>query len=128
MNFCSVCSKAVHDGHWSKGVKPLFLCDLCWNKHFRHRLDKEESTKRKAEGMELATKSKHELLDEARKEAIRVCETKGYVTADDICDFDLGPAAGSVFKDKRFEFTGGRVLSAQPKNHGRELKVWRLKK
>lgn len=38
----------------------------------------------------------------------------------------LGPAAGALFKGKEWVFTGRRVPSCQSRNHGRELKVWRL--
>ena len=37
-----------------------------------------------------------------------------------------GPFWGSIFKGKEWEFTGLRRTSEQPKNHSREIKVWRL--
>ena len=40
---------------------------------------------------------------------------------------DLGPAAGSLFRGKDWEFTGKRIRSVQVRNHCRELKVWRLR-
>ena len=42
-------------------------------------------------------------------------------------DIPKGPFWGSIFKGKEWEFTGERRVSAQPKNHGREIKIWRLR-
>jgi hypothetical protein len=70
-----------------------------------------------------------ELLNEARSIAITVARLHGTVTADDIAERisqPLGPVAGSIFRDPRFEFTGGRVRSRQARNHSRELKIWQL--
>ena len=38
----------------------------------------------------------------------------------------LGPAAGSVFKSKIWEFTGKRINSSRVSSHAREIKVWKL--
>jgi hypothetical protein len=41
---------------------------------------------------------------------------------------DLGKAAGSIFTDgKRWEYTGHRRRSARVSNHGRAIRIWRLK-
>ena len=36
----------------------------------------------------------------------------------------LGPAAGSLFKTKNWEFTGQWIKSARITNHGRMIRVW----
>lgn len=98
--------------------------------------DHAESERRKASGMELAELKRFELLQVARGIAVDLCRRNGQCTADDVfieaenrgTDLsDLGPASGSIFKPKYFEFTGLRVKSARKTNHARELKVWRLK-
>lgn len=94
-----------------------------------------ESLDLKAGGMELAATTRSELLDTARAIALELGR-RGDVTADDVGRMmeqrgyaveDLGPAAGSIFKTKQWQFTGVRVASSRKSNHGRELKVWRLK-
>jgi hypothetical protein len=58
------------------------------------------------------------------------------VTADDAVTYmaerhpgeTLGVAMGVIFRDKKFyEFTGRFVPSKNPKNHGRAIRVWRLR-
>jgi hypothetical protein len=99
--------------------------------------DLEEGLRLKKEGMAEAedNPSREDLLDLARKVAITLAQRYGEITADTVGRFlrenngvsSLGPAAGSIFKAKIWEFTGKRKKSARIKNHGRELKVWRLK-
>ena len=84
----------------------------------------------KDEGMARAAENNKTLLTESRDIAVEIARTKGVVTADDVAKYifprKLGPAAGSLFRDRRFTFTGNRVKSTQSKNHARELKVWKL--
>jgi len=84
--------------------------------------------KLKREGMERAVDTRFTRLEEARDvvflAALRRPERTA--TADDN-HIDLGPAAGSLFKDGRWAFTGERINSARVTNHAREIKVWRLK-
>lgn len=100
--------------------------------------DHAESERRKASGMELAELNRFALLQVARGIAVDLCRRNGQCTADDVfieaeklknglTPESLGPASGSIFKPKYFEFTGLRVKSARKTNHARELKVWRLK-
>ena len=97
--------------------------------------DKRASLALKDEGM-LAAASVSSHLVLARKIASRLAVERGETNADQVGrilkrDYgieSLGPAAGSLFKGPEWEFTGRRVLSARKKNHGREIKVWRLKK
>lgn len=84
----------------------------------------------KREGMELAASNRAELLEDAKAAAKQLAMECGEVHLDMVrekVDGDLGPAAGSVFKGAEWEFTGRRIRSTLPSNHGRELKVWRLK-
>ena len=83
----------------------------------------------KRTGMKQAAENRAELLERARQIALQFAHKNGTVTADDVAfrmDKPLGPAAGSIFKTKDFEFTGERRQSTRPDNHARELKVWRL--
>jgi len=86
-------------------------------------------------GQELAADNRADLLDQARGIARSIA-----ANGDGTCNADqvgiamrqagmeeLGPAAGSLFKGKEWEFTGDRVLSTRVSNHARELKVWRYK-
>lgn len=96
--------------------------------------DMDESQKRKEEGMERAASKKPTSLEIIRVFCREFCKRNGIVTADDAgryaedCGIALGNAAGSLFKGGEFEFTGERIISVRKKNHGRELKVWRLKR
>ena len=58
----------------------------------------------------------------------------GTVTSDDVrLHFKnlslewIGNAAGSIFRDPRFEFTGQRRKSAVVIGHGNMIRVWRLR-
>lgn len=94
-----------------------------------------DSMDRKSRGMEQAADAKQDVLQLARDQARLLGQRQEFVTADDVgkrmwdlYEIDsLGPAAGSIFTAREWEFTGQRVASARKKNHGRELKCWRLK-
>jgi hypothetical protein len=96
--------------------------------------DQAESQRLKAEGMAAAESARYGDLETARLIAYEIGEGTT-LTADDVAQEmerrglipNLGPAAGSLFKGGRWEFTGHRVRSTRVTNHGRELKVWRLK-
>ena len=97
--------------------------------------DQDISEQRKQDGMKLAAVNQLSNLELARSIAFDICQRRGTVTADDVGEVlfndhgikSLGPSAGSLFTDGRFLFTGVRVRSSRKKNHGRELKQWRLK-
>ena len=96
------------------------------------------STAAKDRGMALAADAKRELLAEAKGIARQLARAheSSECTADDVGMYyhalginiaeRLGPAMGSLFKGREWEFTGKRVLSKRKSNHARELKVWRL--
>jgi hypothetical protein len=95
-----------------------------------------EGLARKEEGMEAAANARAGLLEIVRRLAIKIAKQYGYVHSDllrlamDREGFNyknLGNASGSVFKSDQFEFTGNRIVSKLVSNHGRELKVWKLK-
>ena len=87
----------------------------------------------KQEGMDRAAKAKSRLLDDARQIAkVIAVDGDGTCNADQVAEAlrmrqmpELGPAAGSLFSGADWEFTGKRVASTQPNNHGRELKLWK---
>ena len=86
------------------------------------------------EGIALATLPRAEQLRRARLFAQRICEIKGRVTIDDVRAMMEIPAGasngsnwiGSVFRDKRFVWTGEMVQSTLSSNHARMIKVWTL--
>lgn len=88
----------------------------------------------KKRGMILAKAARYPLLVAAREIALTIAKSKGTVTADDVgremekqgID-SLGPSAGIIFRDDRFEFAGTFRKSEKKKNHSRLLRVWRLK-
>lgn len=95
---------------------------------FNHRA----SARLKREGMQRAANKRRENLEMARDYA-RLCARKyGTVHADIVGRWtvrrgiDLGPAAGSLFKGKEWEWTGEWVKSSRTTNHGRMLRLWRL--
>lgn len=101
----------------------------------REVFDGDQSKSAKVNGMELAAENRSSDLAKARDIAVELCRKNGTTDADEVGRVlyerheikSLGPAAGSLFKDSRFEFTGERRRSTRKKNHARELKVWRLK-
>lgn len=74
-------------------------------------------------------------LELAKEIAIELATLNGETNADAVGELllsrhgieSLGPAAGSVFRGGGWMFTGRRVVSSRVTNHGRELKVWKLK-
>ena len=94
-----------------------------------------QGEKAKAEGMKAAAEARPATLIYARAIAFALASEHGTVNADMVGEKlkergynpNLGPAAGSLFKGDEWEFTGERVRSKRVTNHGRELKVWKLK-
>ncbi len=90
----------------------------------------------KKRGMSRSARNNAVFLVWARSIARMIAVTRGTVTTDDIrrvaVETGHPPATpqawGSIFKDKEWEFTGNREPSKHIANHGRELKVWRLRK
>jgi hypothetical protein len=96
--------------------------------------DAAESRRRKAHGMAIAEDAADSLLTRAREYARTKALFSGEVTADDVsqwlegvCLPDLGPAAGSLFRGKEWEFTGRFIQSTRKTNHARLLRIWRLR-
>lgn len=88
----------------------------------------------KAEGMERAETYRAVPLNMARAIAREIAKHRGQVHADAVARVmqgagleELGPAAGSLFKGKEWEWTGEWHVSARVANHGRLQRVWRLK-
>jgi hypothetical protein len=96
--------------------------------------DAAESRRRKERGMAFAADAVPTLLDRARFFAAGLAVLQGEVTADDVSEWleakglpDLGPAAGSLFRGKEWEFTGRFIQSTRKTNHARLLRIWRLR-
>ena len=116
-------------------------CSLCWNQKEESKLkstgsmfDKQESVSKKEEGMDKAAEGNEALLAVAREIAVGIARTKGTVHADDVGKEmarrglpGLGPAAGHVFRNEQFVWTGEWYESTRVTNHARMLRVWRLK-
>lgn len=99
----------------------------------------------KREGVQRAAASKDSQLGAARCIAYDIAtgvlpHADGVLRADRLCNADdvaavleaegrpsLGNAAGSLFAEQVWEFTGARVKSQRAHAHSNELKVWRLK-
>lgn len=84
----------------------------------------------KQKGMARVAENNQEFLERARAIARKVCLEFDDVTSDDVrYRLNLTPlhpnAWGALFAQKEWEFTGDRVRSTWPSNHGREIKVWR---
>lgn len=97
--------------------------------------DFSEAKARKEAGMALAAEHQPTDLDLAREIAATLGRRCGEVDADMVGIVlkaqhgieSLGPAAGSIFRGKEWEFTGRRKMSARKTNHAREIKVWKWK-
>lgn len=90
----------------------------------------------KLEGMQRAADNRAALLGIARGIAEDLALRNGRVTADDVYQrleslgYDvsmLGPAAGSLFKTRKFESSGAMVKSERTSNHRRLIHVWSLR-
>ena len=90
----------------------------------------------KEQGLALASLSRKELLVLAREVAVKVARQQGWVSYDDVffalLDAGVNPAllgnaAGSVFNDERFVFTGAWEKSRRVSNHARANRIWTLK-
>jgi hypothetical protein len=86
-------------------------------------------------GMALAANNNTMLLKISRNAAERIALERGVVTSDDVrVHLNLRPNAkrdsnnwmGSIFRDKRFVWTGHYINSKLPLNHAAPIKVWRL--
>ena len=96
--------------------------------------DATESLVRKRWGMAVAEDAANSLLHLARQYAVEHALAWNEVTADHVSQWleneglpDLGPAAGSLFRGKEWEFTGRFVQSTRKTNHARLLRIWRLR-
>ena len=80
-------------------------------------------------------KAKELTAHRMRQKLVRIARAQGYVTIDDVRRPANVPAGqtngqnwiGSVFKDKRFLWTGRMKKSEIPSNHGRMIRVWSLR-
>ena len=89
------------------------------------------------QGMGLAADNAQEVLAKAREVAASIALRRHdrCVTADDVGRImknvygidTMGPAAGSLFKTKDWEWSGRFAKSKRTSNHSRLLRVWRLK-
>lgn len=86
-------------------------------------------------GIELAAENNASLVVRARHHALRIAREQGEVSMDDVMQAlvaeGYGPhclknAAGGIFRDRRFQFTGRMVQSKRPWARGNLLRVWRL--
>lgn len=93
---------------------------------------------RKREGMQQAATNKKRLLSIAREVAKKIARGRESrcVSMDDvqegltklnISDRALGNAAGSLFKESCWEFTGRFIESTRPHAHRNLIRVWRLR-
>ena len=86
-------------------------------------------------GLALSAMPKAELLHLARETAYNIARIDGEVTSDDVRQaLNIVPGRanganwiGSIFRDKRFEWTGRVISSKIPKNHAALIKIWKLK-
>jgi len=98
--------------------------------------DAELSEKGKREGMAQA-EDNSTWLEKARELARDwgAAAVDNKMTADDVMVLmeikygidSLGPAAGSLFKTKEWEWTGEFIKSTRITNHSRLLRVWKLR-
>ncbi len=98
--------------------------------------DAVEADRLKEEGMARAVEwTNKELFELAHQIALNLAKRSGRVTADEVYEAmlirgidpkPLGNAWGSVFR-KGFTFTGEWRKSTRTTNHGRYVRVWRLK-
>lgn len=91
----------------------------------------------KESGIARAASGASDVLDEVRTELRRIARIRESreVTADDATLYliaahggmSLGNAAGALFRNGDWEFTGRWQASAKETNHAHENRIWRLK-
>lgn len=86
-------------------------------------------------GIELAAIQRSGLVVLAREIAVMIAARDGVVNADDVVAemvkrgygvHALGNAAGAIFRDRRFEWTGKFVISQRPHARCNPIRQWRL--
>ena len=97
--------------------------------------DYAQSKQNRDEGIKTATSGREEILKRVRSIAGNLARIYGKVTADMVrAEYeyrggnwsDLGNAAGSIFKGKKWQCVGFEN-STVTTSHARALRVWRLK-
>jgi hypothetical protein len=89
-------------------------------------------------GMAFAIAKRSDLVDDVRVRvrALALGRVDRTATADDVdialadlkrTHAELGPAAGAIFRDGCWRFTGQWQASNRDSNHGRPVRVWSLK-
>lgn len=89
------------------------------------------------EGIDRAASRKGDLLDLARRIAVRIALSRSDRTCDADCvveelvrlghgAHDLGRACSAIFRTREWQFTGERIRSQRVWARGNELKVWRF--
>ena len=92
----------------------------------------------KEKGMAKAAANRRHALNRAREIALRLASDGREISADDIYNYfafagmlhlemELWNAAGSIFRGKEWEFVRFK-RSERESNHGRIIRVWRLRK
>lgn len=86
------------------------------------------------EGIARAEQNNNMVFDLAKQRAIELGRKQGAVTADDVqaaliadglTEFDLGNAAGSVFRNRKlWRWEGKTVKSARVSRHASLIRVW----
>lgn len=98
--------------------------------------DAAESRRHADIGIERAAENRASLVVRAREIAVKICKRQDTVNMDEVVlclvaegqnIHALGPAAGSIFRDRNFEWTGKFVKSSRIHAHSNLLRVWRLK-
>ena len=100
--------------------------------------DLEEGVEEKENGMQAAAEARSWILSKAREIAVAIASGRESrcCSADDVMKeliklghhpSDLGPAAGSIFRGKSWEFTEEWEESERVSNHARVNRIWRLK-
>mgnify|MGYP001575493247 CR=1 FL=1 len=95
-----------------------------------------KSQELKTAGMLLAA-SNSQLLEQAQDLAVTLARAREdrTISADDVyaaleaakMPTDLGPAAGSLFRGRRWKFSGRYINSTRASNHARTIRCWILK-
>ena len=86
---------------------------------------------RRDQGLDAVEQHNTSWVKQMRRQARKICMTRGNVTSDDLHKFadsqDLQPshhnAYGAVFRGKGWKCIG-RCRSTRPSAHGREIKLW----
>jgi len=132
VHLCPGCCKAVMQLKASDDK--FYDYEINTNPPEAHRcqLNLQEGMRRKNEALALLERTNKGLTETLRNIAAKISLSYGEVSADEVRTYLMSnqmpvpeSRMGTIFRGRHWEFTGMRKRSSWPRNHAREIKIWR---